>query len=489
MRAFILHLLVSLLLLPVLMPLQAQVVKDPEKIFFINLEGLITQRVKEKMSEWLVRGEFEKTAEYMERVSKRDEQVKTFTQEAIDHFMQEHIRKIDFSKYFISDYDADRETFKITLNRIGDVIIRVPRSEAPEFKDLALRKKLEFYEPDFVIRDNSWVLSYLKVASGSYEYAFDIKNRIGYNPQDDFLVEMDDLNIRLPNSDGSTLDSPYADFANRAFQDLDDEYDISKSLPATGMVNPDAIAVVIGNRNYERTKKVDFAIRDALRMQQYLVEVLGFRPENVLMLRNAKKGDFDTFFGTSTNHKGKLFSYVKPGQSDVFVFYSGHGAPGLNDKEGYFVPIECDPNNVELGGYSLNLFYKNLNKIPARSKTVIIDACFSGAELLNNVSPIGIRIRPSSTNDENTVVLSSSEGTQLSTWYNAKQHGLFTYFFLKAIHDKENSDKDGNRQLTYSEIFEYINNEVPYAARRLHGVDQEPAMQGGNKDGVLVSFQ
>ncbi len=489
MRAFILQLLVGLLMLPVLMPLQAQVIKDPEKIYFINLEGLITQRVKDQMSEWLVKGEFEKTTEYMERVSGRDEQVKTFTQEAIDYYMQEHIEKINFNKYVISDYDADRETFKITINRIGDVILRVPRAEAPEFKDLALRKRLEFYEPDFVIRNNAWVLSYLKVACQGKEYAFDIKNKIGYNPQDDFLVEMDDLNIRLPNSDGATVDSPYADYATRAYQDLDEEYDISKRLPATGMRNEEAIAVVIGNRSYEKTKKVDFAIRDALRMQQYLIEVLGFRPGNVFILRNAKKGDFDTWFGTSNNHKGKLFNYVKADQSDLFVFYSGHGAPGLNDKEGYFVPVECEPNNVELGGYSLNLFYKNLNKIPARSKTVIIDACFSGAELLNNVSPIGIRIRPSNTNDENTVVLSSSEGTQLSTWYNAKQHGLFTYFFLKAIHDKENSDKNGDGQLTYTEVFEYITNEVPYAARRLHGVEQEPAIQGGNKEGVFVTFQ
>lgn len=489
MRAYILHLLVGLMILSVSDGVTAQVEKDPSKIYFINLEGLITQRVKDKMSEWMIKGEFEKTSDYQARVAKRDEQVKKFTQEAIDFYMQQHIDKIDFSRYIISDYDADRETFKVTINRIGDVIIPVPLAEAKAFKEAGLRKKLDFYEPDFVIRDNSWVLSYLKVEYEGNEYAFDIKNKIGYNPQDDFLVEMDDLNIRLPQSKGTTGDDIYSDYTNKAYQDLDYEYDISKKLPATGMRNEDAIAVIIGNRNYENTKRVDFAIRDALRMQQYLIEVMGFRPENVLMVRNAKKGDFDTFFGTTNNHKGRLFNYVKPGQSDVFVFYSGHGAPGLNDKEGYFVPVECDPNNVELGGYSLNLFYKNLAKIPARSKTVVIDACFSGAELLRNVSPIGIRIRPGSTNDENTVVLTSSEGTQLSTWYNAKQHGLFTYFFLKAIHDKERSDANKDNALTYKEIFDYVNSEVTYAARRLHGVDQHPSIQGGNKEGIFITFQ
>ena len=489
MRVYLIHLLVGLFLTSLSGGLTAQVEKDPSKIYFINLEGLITQRVKDKMSEWLAKGEFEKSADYYDRVAAKDTQVKEFTQGAIDFYMQQHIEKIDFDRYIISDYDADRETFKVTLNRIGDFVLPVPLSEAADFKETALRKRLKFYEPDFVIQDNSWVLSYLKVANSEKEYTFDIKKKLGYNPQDDFLIEMDDLNIRIPQSRGVSDNDTYTDYTNKAYQDLDDEYDISKSLPATGMRNENAVAVIIGNRNYDNTKRVDFAIRDALRMQQYLIEVVGFRPENVLMIRNARKGDFDTYFGTSNNHKGKLFNYVKPGLSDVFVFYSGHGAPGLNDKEGYFVPVECDPNNVELGGYSLNLFYKNLAKIPARSKTVVIDACFSGAELLKNVSPIGIRIRPASNNDENTIVLTSSEGTQLSTWYNAKQHGLFTYFFLKAIHDRERADANQDKQLTYSEIFNYITNEVVYAARRLHGVDQQPSLQGGNKDGILISFQ
>ncbi len=489
MRAYKLYLLVALLFVTWTGRTTAQVERDPSKIYFIDLEGLITQRVKEKMNEWLVKGEFEKTADYQSRIASKDEKVKELTQGAIDFYMQQHIEKINFKKYLISGYDADRETFKLTLNRIGDVVIPVPLSDAMEFKEAALAKRLKFYEPDFVIRNKSWVLSYLRVSVDEKDYTFDIKNKIGYNPQDDFLVQVDDLNIRLPQSRTVSDDGSFSDYTNKAYQDLDDEYDISKRLPKTTMRNEDAIAVIIGNRNYENTKRVDFGISDAIRMQQYVVEVLGFRPENVLMVRNARKGDFDTYFGTSNNHKGKLFNYVKPGKSDVFVFYSGHGAPGLNDKEGYFVPVECDPNNVELGGYSLNLFYKNLAKIPARTKTVIIDACFSGAELLRNVSPIGIRIRPVSNKNEKTVVITSSEGTQLSTWYNAKQHGLFTYFFLKAIHDREHSDTNKDQILTYKEIFDYVTSEVTYAARRLHGVDQNPSLQGGNQDGTFISFQ
>lgn len=40
----------------------------------------------------------------------------------------------------------------------------------------------------------------------------------------------------------------------------------------------------------------------------------------------------------STNdrdHKGKLWSYLDPEGSDVVVYYSGHGVPGLADRKGY----------------------------------------------------------------------------------------------------------------------------------------------------------
>jgi hypothetical protein len=62
---------------------------------------------------------------------------------------------------------------------------------------------------------------------------------------------------------------------------------------------------------------------------------------------------------------------------------------------------------------------------------------------------------------------------------------------LKAIHDFENSDVNGDRELTFQEVFNYISNEnegLPYFARRLHGVEQTPTIQGGNSDKRLIQF-
>lgn len=266
--------------------------------------------------------------------------------------------------------------------------------------------------------------------------------------------------------------------------------DINTGLPSTRTRNPDAIAVVIGNRDYTRAKNVAYSINDAKLMKTYLVDVLGYRVGNVLYYENASKADFEILFGNRENHRGKLFNSVKKDRSDIFIYYSGHGAPGLKDKKGYFVPSEADPQYIELSGYSTDVFYANLAKVPARSTTIVLDACFSGASIFENISPMVLEVEKPSLELKNAVVLSSSTGSQVSSWYNDKEHGMFTYFFLKAIHNR-NADTDKDRKLTLDEIYRYISNStegVPYHARRIHGVEQNPTIEGQYRDRVLLKY-
>ncbi len=267
--------------------------------------------------------------------------------------------------------------------------------------------------------------------------------------------------------------------------------DIDKNLPTTKMNNPDAIAVVIGNSSYYKTKSVDFATNDARSIKNYLINVLGFKEGNILYKENATLGDFSMLFGTKESTRGKLANTIKEGISDVFIFYAGHGAPGLKDNKGYFVPVECDPNYVENSGYQLDIFYQNLAQLKAKSVTVILDACFSGANVFEKISPIVIRIKDPVLLINNAVVITSSSGTEVSTWYDEKEHGMFTYFFLRAIQDREKSDSNNDGNLSYQEIFDYINNKnegVPYYARRIHGIEQNPTILGDNKNNILMKY-
>ena len=284
----------------------------------------------------------------------------------------------------------------------------------------------------------------------------------------------------------SGIEKEYGELAYEA----DLSVDIEQNIPR-GVKNNDVIAVVIGNRDYQKTKQVDFAMRDAALMKQYLISAFGLKEGNIFIINNATKGDFETYFGTDRNYQGKLYNSVKSQVTDVIIFYSGHGAPSIKDQKGYFVPVECDPQYVELGGYSIDTFYNNLAEIPAKSMTVILDACFSGAELLENISPIILDIDNPIIILENSLIISSSQSDQPSSWYKEKKHGMFTYFFLKAIHNR-NADYDNNGDITYNEIYQYVsdsNDGVPYNTKLLHGFEQNPQLSGQDTDKIAVKYE
>ena len=144
-------------------------------------------------------------------------------------------------------------------------------------------------------------------------------------------------------------------------------------------VNNDAIAVFIGNKTYDGdVPEVSFAHNDADAMRQFVNDGLGYRDGNIINLRDASFNELVTVFGNHKTHEGKLYDYVRPGESDVTVFYSGHSVPGLKDRQAYLLPSNGDPNRAGISGYPIATLYKNLSKFPARSVRVFIDACFSG---------------------------------------------------------------------------------------------------------------
>jgi len=276
---------------------------------------------------------------------------------------------------------------------------------------------------------------------------------------------------------------------------------VDEIIPVTFNKNPDAVAIVIGNKDYRHKDipEVKYAINDARTITQYLNKTLGYRKKNIITKYNATISDFNELFGTYHNHKGILFNHVKHDKSDVFIYYSGHGAPDVStpmkEKDGYFVPVDCNPARVTLNGYSLELFYNNMSKLPARNITVVLDTCFSGTcntgkPVISNKSDIGIRAKIPIIRKDNAICLTSASGDQVSSWYEEKKHSLFTYMFLKALQGDADVNKDN--QITYREIYNYvsdIHDGVPYYARRMHdGRIQTPMIEGQNPDKVLVRY-
>ena len=262
----------------------------------------------------------------------------------------------------------------------------------------------------------------------------------------------------------------------------EDEIDMP---PVTAMKNPDAVAVVIGISKYESKDipSVDYAKKDAMTVKEYLIKTLGFKEKNVAEFYDEK--------ATSTKLKSyfnRLKNLVAAGKADVFVFYSGHGVPESN--EAYFAPYDLDPADIKTTGYAMKDLYKQMEGIKAKSITIVIDACFSGksagGSLIKSASPVYFDISNPLLTVRNSVVFTSSTGKQISNWYDKKQHGLFTYYFLQGLRGKADTNNDG--KITAEELEKHLIKHVPEQARILYNREQMPEVVG-NKDAVLVKLR
>ncbi|MFB0515264.1 MAG: caspase family protein, partial [Candidatus Neomarinimicrobiota bacterium] len=261
--------------------------------------------------------------------------------------------------------------------------------------------------------------------------------------------------------------------------------DIERDIPQGLDQRKDAVALIIANRRYRDPDVPDvaFAHRDGEFMKQYLVRTLGYREGNIFIHQDATLAGFRTALRQLRNAAKK--------NSDVFVYYTGHGAPDVEEKRGYFVPVDCNPNYVQESGVPLDEFYEELGDIKANSITVVIDACFSGAShqgmLIQNLSPIMLVVEDRARLDKNTTVFTSAAGEEVSSWYPEQSHSLYTYYFLRGLQGE--ADRDGDKTLMVGELQTYLEEQVPYMARRLHNRQQTPTVTPGNEEQVFVRYK
>lgn len=259
--------------------------------------------------------------------------------------------------------------------------------------------------------------------------------------------------------------------------------------------DPYDVAVIVGNRNYSsaNTPAVDYAHNDADAFKKFALDVLGVRPGNLIDLRDATLNQLNAVFGNAVTAEGKLFNYVRPGASEVFVYYSGHGVPGPigratggGEADGYLLPSDGEPSQPQITGYSIALLQSNLEKLPARSVTLVMDACFSGASnkgaLVTGISGnFGIAVELPKTK---VTRLTAASARQVAIWDDTAKHGMFTEYVLRALYGEADADKDG--RVTLGETKAYLDRELTYCARRTRGLPQTATVEG-NQGTVIAT--
>lgn len=321
-----------------------------------------------------------------------------------------------------------------------------------------------------------WKKSYLGQASGvdpklTLFHAFQDLAKIV--DQDDSLLvlrqtffasggKLPDIPTVSPYAQAMALKQPISDV---------DELPAAKTKP-----NKNAYAVIIGIEQYrQKLPTADFATHDAQIVAEYLLKVMGYPSENVIILLNdkASKSDFDKYLG-------RWLSNNVEKDSSVFIYYSGHGAPNPNTGDAYLVPYDGDPSFIDDTGYSLRRLYEQLGKLPAKEIVVALDSCFSGAGgrsvLAKGARPLVMNLQSVLMIPGNVTVMAAASSSQISSTYEEKSHGLFTYFMLKGIKDSDVVKPNG--AIAISDLFTYVKPRVERIARKQYNNAQTPQLIG-----------
>lgn len=247
------------------------------------------------------------------------------------------------------------------------------------------------------------------------------------------------------------------------------------------------LAIIIGNQDYRMAPASEFALRDAEMVQRYAQHSLGFLPQNTIHLANASKAQLETVFGSKDEPRSQMADWHTP-QTPLLIYYSGHGAATLSGKS-YLLPVDANPNYLASSGYALETLYQNLARIPYSELTVIVDACFSGmtpgGPLLPDRKPLVLEtVQHTLPKLPRALLLHASQSREMSVWWKAQKHSLFTFYLLKGLQGAANDNHD--QHLSAQELQRYLQTEVPQQARRLLGADQNPVFWGDLQRTLLV---
>jgi hypothetical protein len=261
--------------------------------------------------------------------------------------------------------------------------------------------------------------------------------------------------------------------------------DVDGDVAASVSARPSALAVVFGVGAYAKAPGATFAAADAKTATRYFEKALGIPAARIELLLDGEVtlGQMQRIFGS----EGWLARRVSP-DSEVFIFFAGHGMAETEKFSPYLLPTDGDPDYLRQTAFSLDKLIGMLGSLGARRTTLFLDACFSGLSregvaLLDNARPLFIeqvaRV-PSGLS-----VFSAGSRGQIVSSLDEQGHGVFSYYLFKGI--AGDADLDHDRRILASELKSYLEDTVPRAAQSLDR-EQNPNIVLADPEEVLVQL-
>lgn len=246
--------------------------------------------------------------------------------------------------------------------------------------------------------------------------------------------------------------------------------DVDKNIPQNNTINNNRYALIIGNEDYSSKQiglntesNVEFAMNDAKSFNEYAIKVLGVPKDNSFLVLNATSGEMTQKINVLTQILTTL------GDKAEFIFYyAGHGFPDEVTKTPYLIPVDVSATNLQ-SAIKVTDLYKKFIDTKAKRITVVLDACFTGGGRDQGLLAVrGVKVVPKiGFLSGNMIVFTATNNEQSAMPYKAKQHGMFTYYFLRKL-------QETNGNISYLEMQNYIKEQVSIQSLKINSKPQEP---------------
>jgi hypothetical protein len=430
----------------------------------ISIEEQATNVIRDLFAEWQLKGEFEKTENYLERISNSNLQthMDSLSQIALQKFAGKYV-ELDRAK--IGIYDADSEKFNVFIPGARNIMFPIPLAVAPEMKDNWVEVWLG--NPKYTISGDKFIVTNLEARYNGESYYYDANDDYTVSGSEVLHVNLDDIKVNLPNIQYQKT------YRTTGKLTVIGKSDVDVSIPVTNIRNPKTFALIIGNEDYSSfqmdlntASNVAFAEIDARTFKQYARKTLGIPEDNITLLINATAGQMRRAIAKMSG-----IAKAYEGEAKIIFYYAGHGLPHEETQEPYLIPVDVNGLNLD---YAIRLedVYNKLTEHESKRVTVFLDACFSGGARNEELAATrGIRIKPKSPFVlGNLIVMSAASGVQSAHPYHEKAHGMFTYYLLKGL-------QVSNGQITYGELADLIHTYVKRKAILINEVEQEPEVR------------
>jgi len=435
--------------------------------FRMPYEDYLRSYIEPRADAWVKWDRYmESPDQYRERASEEN-MIKKYAEwkaEADSIYQNRYASTVRWNQFrLIGDYDSENETFLIDSEQFGALVVHVPRGEAAS-RFVTQFESLQFSDPDFIFLEGDTVelnrLTFVLPSLGQ-QFAYDSHSQRPYREVGDIVVNAPRVEILAGQSVRPRI---------RVADIMDNALDVDSVIPLAGRVNDDLYGVIIGNEHYFYEMDTRFSINDATVFYEYCVRTLGIPTSNLQLRKDATYGEM-----LNSIQFLKNAAAARNGNIRIVFYFSGHGMSDLKDNDMYLLPVDCSSNTLG-AALKAETLYRELSDLKVVSSTVFLDACFSGKSsegaLTALVDGRGIDIIPrESSLYGNLIVFSATTESEIAYPYEAKQHGMFTYFLLKNL-------QTNRGDVTYSDLATYIINNVKSYSFDINRQPQTPKVRG-----------